>query len=200
MEIDKKCISADRNVIIGVIYRPPNSDVVQFTSLINGVLQKIKMENKKCFLLGDYNINLSNADKHHPTSEFLEIMFSYKYILLINKPTRDSGHTAPLIDNIYCNQIPSESTLSGLFYTDVSDHYPIIHIENKYVDEEKPHKIIKRLFSERYVSRFTYTLRRTDWSDVLNCFEPRRCYSTFFKTLNAIYENKFSCERIQIFV
>ena len=47
--IDKKCISADRNVIMGVIYRPPNSDVVQFTSLINGVLQKIKMENKKMF-------------------------------------------------------------------------------------------------------------------------------------------------------
>ena len=188
VEIDKKCISADRNVIIGVIYRPPNSDVVQFTSLINGVLQKIKMENKKCFLLGDYNINLFNAEKHHPTSEFLENMFSYEYIPLINKPTRDSGHTASLIDNIYCNQIPSESTLSGLFYTDISDHYPIFDIENKYVDEEKPHRIIKRLFSERYVSRFTDTLRRTDWSDVLNCFEPQRCYSTFFKTLNAIYE------------
>ena len=200
VEIDKKCISADRNVIIGVIYRPPNSDVVQFTSLISGVLQKIKTENKKCFLLGDYNINLFNAEKHHPTSGFLENMFSYEYIPLINKPTRDSGHSASLIDNIYCNQIPSESTLSGLFYTDVSDHYPIFHIENKYVDEEKPHIIIKRLFSERCVSRFTDTLRRTDWSDVLNCFEPQRCYSTFFKTLNAIYEKKFSCERIQIFV
>ena len=122
VKIDKKCISADRNVIIGVIYRPPNSDVVQFTSLINGVLQKIKMENNKCFLLGDYNINLFNAEKHHPTSEFLENMFSYEYIPLINKPTRDSGHSASLIDNIYCNQIPSESTLSELFYTDVSDH------------------------------------------------------------------------------
>ena len=65
VEIDKKCISTVRNVIIGVIYRPPNSDVVQFTSLISGVLQKIKMENKKCFfLLGDYNINLFNAEKH----------------------------------------------------------------------------------------------------------------------------------------
>ena len=191
VEIDKRCISADRNVILGVLYRPPNSDVVQFTSLINGVLQKIKMENKKCFLLGDYNINLFNAEKHHPTSEFLENMFSCEYIPLINKPTRDSGHTASLIDNIYCNQIPSESTLSGLFYTDVSDHYPIFHIENKYVDEEKPHRIIKRLFSERYVSKFTDTLRRTDWSDVFSCFEPQRCYSTFFKTLNTIYEKSY---------
>ena len=191
VEIGKRCISADRNVIIGVIYRPPNSDVVQFTSFINGVLLKIKMENKKCFLLGDYNINLFNAEKHHPTSEFLENMFSYEYIPLINKPTRDSGHTASLFDNIYCNQIPSESTLSGSFYTDVSDHYPKFHIENKYVDEEKPHRMIKRLFSERYVSKFTDILRRTDWSDVLNCFEPQRCYSTFFKTLNVIYEKSF---------
>ena len=103
-----------------------------------------KWRTKKCFSLGDYNINLFNAEKHHLTSEFLENMFSYEYIPLINKPTRDSGHTASLIDNIYCNQIPSESTLSGLFYTDVSDHYPIFHIENKYVDEEKPHRIIKK--------------------------------------------------------
>ena len=191
VEIDKRCISADRNVIIGVKYRPHNSDVVQFTSLINGVLQKIKMENKKCFLFGDYNINLFNAEKHHPTSEFLENMFSYEYSPLINKPTRGSGHTASLIDNIYCNQIPSESTLSGLFYTDVSDHYLIFHRENKYVDEEKPHRIIKRLFIEIYVSKFTYTLCRTDWLDVLSCFEPQRCYSTFFKTLDAIYEKSF---------
>ena len=49
VEIDKKCIDTDRNVIIGVIYRPPNSDVVQFTSLISGILQNIKTENKKMF-------------------------------------------------------------------------------------------------------------------------------------------------------
>ena len=79
VEIDKKYIDTDRNVIIGVQYRPPNSDVVQFTSLISGILQNIKTENKKCFLLGDYNINLLKAEKHHPTSDFLENMFSYVY-------------------------------------------------------------------------------------------------------------------------
>ena len=151
VEIDKKCIDNDRNVIIGVIYRPPNSDVVQFTSLISGILQNIKTENKKCFLLGDYNINLLNAEKHHPTSDFLENMFSYEYIPLINKPTRVTGQTASLIDNIYCNHVPSELTLSGLFYTDVSDHYPIFYIENKYVNEEKSPRIRKRVFSERRV-------------------------------------------------
>ena len=135
VEIDKRCISADTSVIIGVIYRPPNSDVVQFTTRINVVLQKIKRENKKCFLLGDHNLNLFNADKHHPTSEFLENMSSCEYIPTINKPTSDSGHISSLIDNIYCNQITSESTLSGLLYTDVSVHYPIFHIENNYVDE-----------------------------------------------------------------
>ena len=65
VEIDKKCIDTDRNVIMGVIYRPPNSDEVQFTSLISGILQNIKAENKKIFLLGNYNIDLLNAEKHH---------------------------------------------------------------------------------------------------------------------------------------
>ena len=191
VEIDKKCIDNDRNVIIGVIYRPPNSDVVQFTSLISGILQNIKTENKKCFLLGDYNINLLNAEKHHPTSDFLENMFSYEYIPLINKPTRVTGQTASLIDNIYCNHVPSELTLSGLFYTDVSDHYPIFYIENKYVNEEKSPRIRKRVFSERRVDKFIETLRRTNWSEVLNCIDPQRCYSVFFKTISAIYETSF---------
>ena len=108
-------------------------------------------------------------------------MFSYEYIPLINKPTRVTGQTASLIDDIYSNHVPPELTLSGLFYTYVSDHYPIFHIENKYVNEAKSLKIRKRLFSERRVDKFIETLHRTNWSEVLNCIDPQRCYSVFFK-------------------
>ena len=42
IEIDKKYINKKRNAIIGVIYRPPNGSVEQFTLLLSGILDKIK--------------------------------------------------------------------------------------------------------------------------------------------------------------
>ena len=62
VEIDKKFINTDRNIIVGAIYWLANSEVVQFTPMINGVLQKIRIENNKCILLGDYNMNIFNAE------------------------------------------------------------------------------------------------------------------------------------------
>ena len=66
------------------------------------VLQK---ENKLVYLMGDYNVNLLNVDKHIPSSDFLETLYSYSYLPLINKPTRINKNTATLIDNIFCNGI-----------------------------------------------------------------------------------------------
>ena len=62
-------------------------------------------------------------------SEFIENMFSYEFIPCIDKPTRDAGGTVTLINNIYCNDT-SETEMTGLFYTNKSDHYPIFYGEN----------------------------------------------------------------------
>ena len=83
-----------------MIYRPPNSDVEQFTSLLSGVLDTVKRENKIYYLLGDYNINILNINKHISSSEFIENFYSYEYVPFINKPTRDIGSSTTLIDNI----------------------------------------------------------------------------------------------------
>ena len=64
LEIDKNSINSTRNVVIGVIYRPPNSDIDVFISQLSGLLDTIRKDNKSCYLLGDYNINLFNVDKH----------------------------------------------------------------------------------------------------------------------------------------
>ena len=58
IEIDKEVINQKRNVIIGVTYPPPNGNVEQFPLQLSGILNQIKSENKMCYLLGDYDINL----------------------------------------------------------------------------------------------------------------------------------------------
>ena len=149
LEIDKNSINSTRNVIIGVVYRPLNSDIDVFNSQLSGLLDTIRKDNKSCYLLGDYDINLFNVDKHQPTAEFVESLFSQEFVPLINKPTRDVGSTATLTDNIFCNDIPSEISLTGIFYCNITDHYSVFHIERSQMNEPKALNIKKRNYIEK---------------------------------------------------
>ena len=72
IEIDKEQIGKDKNVIVGVIYRPPDTDIKIFNEYASELLDKNRSENKCVACLGDYNISLLNSDCHGPTQEFAE--------------------------------------------------------------------------------------------------------------------------------
>ena len=55
-------------------------------------------------------------------------MFSYFVYPFINRPTRRVKERATLIDNIYSNMIKND-ILTGIFYTDISDHFPVFYID-----------------------------------------------------------------------
>ena len=62
--------------------------------------------------------------------KFIDLMYSDSLIPTITKPTRVTSHSATLIDNIFCNNILNEQALSGILYTDISDHHPIFYIDH----------------------------------------------------------------------
>ena len=76
IEITKESVNLPKNVIVGIIYRQPNRDIVPFNSDIDSLLCNIKNDNMIVYLMGDFNINLLNVDKHIPSSQFLETMYS----------------------------------------------------------------------------------------------------------------------------
>ena len=59
-----------KNIVTGVIYRPPNHNVDEFLTMTNELLSKISKENKICYLMGDFNLNLMNHQSHSATGEF----------------------------------------------------------------------------------------------------------------------------------
>lgn len=88
--------------------------------------------------------NLLNADKHSPTSEFLDTMFSYSVLPLINRPTRVRAGSVTLIDDIYCNVL-KRNIISDIFYTAISDHFPIFFCINSDLKfSEKPNYVMER--------------------------------------------------------
>ena len=145
IEIDKSQWYTDKFVIVGVIYRPPNRDINTFNDKLGRIMDQIKSENKLCYLLGDYNINLLNCEKHDPTGQFFDVITSNGFLPIITRPIRVTATSATLIDNIFTNNILDVSTsLQGLFVTDVSDHYPIFHINQQVKVKETEMFMYKR--------------------------------------------------------
>ena len=132
VEAEKHVLKTSKNVVISVIYRPPNTDVRIFIDKMNIMLDTIMKEHKLCYLLGDYNSNILNYDTHDTTAEFIAILYSHAILPLINRPTRVTQSSTTAIDNIFTNDIDAiENGCHGILVTDISDHFPIFHIGNK---------------------------------------------------------------------
>ena len=70
--------------------------------------------------MGDFYINILNYDDKN-TANFLDTMFSYSYLPFINIPTRVTGHSKALIDNIIYNK-PMLNITAGNTSSVISDH------------------------------------------------------------------------------
>ena len=77
-----------KNIIIGVVYRAPDNNLTTFVKDFDEVLDKITKENKLCYIMGDFNVNIMNYQTNNLTGEFLDSMYSNLLSPLINRPTR----------------------------------------------------------------------------------------------------------------
>ena len=75
IELDRNHLGLGKNVIIGVLYKPPNTDMETFNEQLNQIMYAIKQERKYAYIMGDYNINLLNHDTHPLTGEFLNMIY-----------------------------------------------------------------------------------------------------------------------------
>ena len=93
-----------KNMLAGCIYKHPKQTIPDFLdNHLLPLLEKSSHENKQILTMGGFNINLLNYDNKN-TANFLDTMFSYSYLPFINTPTRVTGHSKTLIDNIFYNK------------------------------------------------------------------------------------------------
>ena len=117
------------------------------------------MEKKLCYFFGDYNINLFNYGSHNLASQFIDMMYSFSYVPLINRPTRITKNSASLIDNIFTNNYNVlDKSMQAILITDISDHLPIIHINWKYSERNQELSIVKRCYSAKKKVEFKEAL------------------------------------------
>ena len=198
IEIDKTTLNKCRNVVIGVIYRPPNSDIVTFNDSLAVVLEKLKNENKICYLLGDYNIDLLNYERHIATSEFIELMHSYCFISLINRPTRITNTSATLIDNIFTNDINLINSFQAILVADISDHFPIVFVDCDVKLQDNEDYIIRRNMSERNKISFRNAIANLDWDEMYHETDTQSAFSLFHSTFLKLYNVHFPKQKLKM--
>ena len=157
IEIDKCIFDTDSNIVIGVIYRMPNSSVDVFNDRISDVMNVIQKERKLCYLMGDLNIDLLKADDHKATGELLDVLYCNNVFPLITKPTRVTSTTATLIDHILTNNLDDDMMhIQGILCTSISDHYAVFHVaSNAKKDHTKTDTpILKRNMCQRNITKF----------------------------------------------
>ena len=66
----------ERNLFVGVIYRPLKQNLQGVINDLDLLITRISEENKKCYIMGDWNIDLMKHHSHDKTGECLDVMFS----------------------------------------------------------------------------------------------------------------------------
>ena len=186
-----------KNIIVGSVYRPPNYNAASFLDKFNDILSYISKDNKQCFVLGDFNLDLLQYDRHLATQEFVDSLFSHAFIPLISNPTRLTSHPATLIDNIFTNSV-SRNIFSGIVLNDLSDHFPVFaYFRDDNISHSKAKKLFKRSFSDTNLHNFNESLSNIDWSKLLNQKDPNESYNGFINEYSKLFQSCFPLKAIK---
>lgn len=185
-----------RNIIVGIIYRPPNSNQNSFLDYIENTLNKTNNPSKLMYILGDININLFNTEICSITNDYYQTMTSYSFYPTILKPTRITNHTATLIDHCFTNDM--EHTLySGILVTDISDHLPIFLIINLTIPPLNHNYFKTRVFNQNNIKNFVDSLNSMDWTSVYMDNDPDSSYNTFHVNYTKLYNENFPFKNLK---
>ena len=89
-------------IVVGSLYRVPNSLEYLFNKKYKELLQSILSETNKELIIGiDQNLDLLKIHIHHQTQEFLKNNLDHNLLPLITRPKRITWSSVTLIDNIY---------------------------------------------------------------------------------------------------
>ena len=194
--IESLFVELDNNNLVGVVYRRPNSNPREFLNVFQNLLDRIKSENKKCYIMGDINLDLLKWDSSTIVSDLVAICHSKLFINTITKPTRATLTTATLIDHIWSNDA-IHNVRNGIVFTKVSDHFPVFafyRCEKKGDGNDGRTTIKRRNFSEENISHFEACLREVCWDLVYASNNPNVCFRTFLLIFCACFNKCFPIE------
>ena len=128
---------------------------------------------------------------------FYDSLFSKGAFPLITKPTRVTGDSASIIDNIITTEIFDANFKKGIVKHDLSDHFPIFFsLNTSKLKKHEPVKVLRRDFSEKNLKNFKEQLSLLHWQHIDLRKTANDIYERFIQTFTEIYDANFPLREI----
>lgn len=124
---------SSKNILVCMLYRPPNSKVNWFKLFEKSLEQTFLESNKEVIILGDVNIDFTNISSLEIPStsnldpkqkRLLNILKRNNLTQVVSTPTRVTQHTRSLIDHVYTTAPHNVGQVTVPNFN-LSDHYPV---------------------------------------------------------------------------
>ena len=176
------------NVVVGTIYRRPGSNIEEFFSKLNHIMDILKSERKIVYITGDFNLNLFNIDSDENVVNLVSIFTSSNFVCTISNPTRVTSSTSNLLDHIWTNN-GSNLVDCGILHNTISDHFPIFSVFN---NNEQQEIFDKKTLQYNDVNDTNLINLKNDlfdvcWDLVFNTNNVRVAYSNFILIFKSLF-------------
>jgi len=171
-----KATTGSESVIVGEIYRIPNTNLTKALDLYEKTLDVLSDYKEKVIIGTDQNLNYLKIEKHKATEDLFNIFYSHMMLPTINKPTRVNHDTATLIDNIYIKAHTCSKIETGIIKTNLSDHYPIFAlIDHGKTLTHKNTTIQHRVLNDVVIAKINSELETQNWDSLTEMNATEAC-------------------------
>ena len=176
-----------QNVVLGSIYRPPNTCLETFLFEYKESLNMACDQKNKQVIVGmDHNINLLKHDTHAKMQEFIEINLDLGLIPVITKPTRVTHSSATLIDNLLISEGFQHISTSGVLITDLSDYFPcLLTLKEFNISRKKCQQLLKRKLNKESLDKIKKDLASYEWENELNNLSTNNAFDLLHNKLQS---------------
>ena len=92
---------ASKNIIIGEIYRVPNTSVRESIVRYEKIMTDIANTKNDIIIATDQNFDYMKINQNSAISDLMDVFYTLGILPTITRPTRITHSSATLIDNIY---------------------------------------------------------------------------------------------------
>ena len=192
---------SNKHIVVGSMYRPPNSTEDTFLESILSIKHKLSKEHeRKELILGmDHNYDLLKSSEHKRMQYFLNTLLDKELFPMITRPTRITHQSATLIDNIFVSANLHKTYESAIIINDMSDHLPILTmLRQTKIKNNTPLVFESRNLNEKNLKLINAELQQINWDNNLtgtNCDEN---YNILTNLINMSMEKYSPLQRIRI--
>ncbi len=181
-----------RNILVGVIYRRPHSNINDFLSSLHDLFSIIQQENKLCYITGDFNIDLLQFETSKHASDLISLFHSHFFYCTVTRPTRVHGNTATLIDHIWSNDLNNQ--INGIIRSGISDHFPVFSCFSTTSRPPTEGKVVTktyRVYNDESIGRYREELAATDWTNLYAHHDANECFDKLHNQLTSLHDKHF---------